>query len=67
MSLSTRILDSLQELPDPVIYGIIAVGATGAVLSTIHHVRSWKPHNKKSVKLKGPEGKKIEECKRMCV
>jgi len=63
MGFLSRLLRRLETLPDLLIYTVIAIGATGAVLSTIHHVKSWKPSKRKSVKLKGADGKKIEDCK----
>ena len=62
MGLLSKLIGKLETLPDPLIYAIIAVGATGAVLSTIHHVSTWRPRKRKGVKLKGAEGKKIEDC-----
>lgn len=62
MGLLSKLIGKLETLPDPLIYAIIAVGATGAVLSTVHHVNTWRPRKRKGVKLKGAEGKKIEDC-----
>jgi hypothetical protein len=53
----------IRNLPDPLIYSIIAVTASVAVYSTIHHVENWRPRKTKRVKLKGVEGRKVEDCK----
>jgi hypothetical protein len=62
MDVLSRAAKSLQSLPDPLIYSIIAIAATGAVYSTIHHVKNWRPRKGKRVILKGVDGKKIEDC-----
>ena len=62
MDIVSRTVRKLQNLPDPLIYTLIAIGATGAVYSTIQHAKSWRPRKKKSVKLKGDDGKKVEDC-----
>jgi hypothetical protein len=53
---------SLQNLPDTLIFSLIAIGATGAVYSTLQHVKNWRPRKAKQVKLKAADGKKIEDC-----
>jgi hypothetical protein len=58
----TQVVEALESLPDPLVYILIAVGATGAVYSTVHHVKNWRPRKIKRLKLKGAEGKKIEDC-----
>jgi hypothetical protein len=58
-----KAMSTVGNLPDPLIYSIIAVVASGAVYSTIHHVENWRPRHAKRVKLKGVEGRKVEECK----
>jgi hypothetical protein len=55
-------LSRLRSLPDPLVYSIIAIIASGAVYSTIHHVENWRPRKTKRVKLKGVEGRKVEDC-----
>jgi hypothetical protein len=58
----SRVADALESLPGPLQYILVAVGAIGAVYSTIHHVKAWRPRKIKRLKLKGAEGKKIEDC-----
>jgi hypothetical protein len=62
MDLLSRAMSMIRNLPDPLIYSIIAVVASGAVYSTIHHIGNSRPRKIKRVKLKGPEGKKVEDC-----
>lgn len=58
----SKLTDTLAALPDPLIYTFIALGASGAVYSTLHHIKAWRPRNAKRVKLKGADGRKIENC-----
>ena len=62
MDFLARAASTIASLPDPLVYSIIAVVASGAVYSTIHHVENWRPRHTKRVKLKGVEGRKVEEC-----
>jgi len=62
MELLSKTLDMLESLPDPLVYTIIAAVTTGAVYSSIQHAKSWRPRKAKRVKLKGADGKKIEDC-----
>jgi hypothetical protein len=62
MELVSGALSRLRSLPDPLVYSIIAIAASGAVYSTIHHVENWRPRKTKRVKLKGVEGRKVEDC-----
>jgi hypothetical protein len=62
MDFLLRATSTIGGLPDPLIYSIIAVVASGAVYSTIHHVENWRPRHTKRVKLKGVEGRKVEDC-----
>jgi hypothetical protein len=62
MDLLSRATRKLQNLPDPLVFALIAIVASGAIYSTVQHARSWKPRKTKSVKLRGEEGKKIEDC-----
>jgi len=55
-------MDMMENPPDPLVYGIIAVFTTGAVYSSIQHAKNWRPRKAKRVKLKGADGKKIEDC-----
>lgn len=58
----SRVMDMMENLPDPLVYSIIALFTTGAVYSSIHHAKNWRPRKAKRVKLKGADGKKIEDC-----
>ena len=58
----SRMVRALEHLPDPLVYTLIALGASAAVLSTIHHIKASTPPQKPRVKLKGVEGKKVEDC-----
>jgi hypothetical protein len=60
----SRVMDMMENLPDPLVYSIIALFTTGAVYSLIHHAKNWRPRKAKRVKLKGADGKKIEDCTR---
>ena len=62
MDIISRLTDTLAALPDPLIYTFIAFGASGAVYSTLQHINAWRPRNAKRVKLKGADGRKIENC-----
>jgi hypothetical protein len=62
MDILSKLTDTLATLPDPLVYTLIALGASGAVYSTVHHVKAWRPRNAKRVKLKGADGRKIENC-----
>lgn len=62
MDVVSRVTDTLATLPDPLIYTLIAFGASGAVYSTLQHIIAWRPRNAKRVKLKGADGRKIENC-----
>ena len=62
MDFLSRAMSVIEGLPDPLIYSIIAVVASGAVYSTIHHLQNWRPRHTKRVKLKGVDGRKIEDC-----
>ena len=62
MDFLSRVVKEFQALPDPLVFTLIAIGASGAVYSTVQHAKSWRPRKAKSVRLRGAEGKKIEDC-----
>lgn len=66
MNFVSTILDTLQALPDPLIYTFIAVTASGAVYSTIHHVKHWRLRKQNPPKLSGSAARRIEDCTFPC-
>jgi hypothetical protein len=62
MDFLSRATEMMENLPDPLVYTIIAVFTSGAVYSSYQHARNWRPRKARRVKLKGADGKKIEDC-----
>ena len=64
MTFLSTVMDTIENLPDPLVYSIIAIFTTGSVYSSFQHAKNWRPRKAKRLKLKGADGKKIEDCRR---
>jgi hypothetical protein len=62
MDVLSRVTRKLQDLPDPLIYTLIAIAASGAVYSTVQHAKNWEPRSARDVQRKGKIGSRIEDC-----